>query len=160
MKSLTILAALLLLSSYLEAKGTESRRSIRGSVEAEKGIKEGGELYVSIAPLGGSSIAIEQPGAKKEAVPSESVRFISLGKFYGRAKDFSFLLKKGSYQISCIVKRSDPPCKEITRNGEKRIVSCIPTKDDFVCAGITLEVMDQDLDAIKIQLGLPDKGDS
>ena len=160
MKSLKVIVVLILLSSLAEAKESEARRSIRGLIEVEKGAKEGGELFLTVTAVGGNLVPVTQPGAKKEIIPAEDIKIISLGRFYGRTKDFSLLLKKGSFQLGCIVKKADPPCKEITRNGEKRIVSCIPTKDDLVCAGTTIEVNDKDLDAIKIPLGLPDKGDS
>lgn len=160
MKCLNLIAILILISPAGDAKVSESRRSIRGTVEVEKGTKEGGELFLTISSVEGSLVPVALRGGKKETLPPDNIKVVSLGRFYGRSKDFSFLLKKGTYQVGCIVKRVDPPCKEITRNGEKRIASCFPTKDDFICAGAVIEVNDRDLDSVKIQLGLPEEGAS
>lgn len=157
-----ILFSALMMVSFSHAE-SDSPHSVKGKIEFEETVK-GGDVYIFIAPQGGSFLAVETSGRSKEPeklekgakVPAPDLRsrWVSVGRKSGKSISFDVSLKNGRYQLGCIVKRSQPDCTEVTVNDERIISQCFPGKEDSICDQRQVEVSGRNIYDLSLRVGV------
>lgn len=137
---------------------------VSGTIHFEPGAISGGDLYVTVSPEGAESIKVEKSDGKAkdkkrvEQLPESSVnQFLHLGRNNGKAANFSIKLTPGRYRLGCLVKLSEPPCSSYRINNGKTVTTCLPGKDDIICADLNIQVETTAMPDITLKAGLPVK---
>lgn len=160
------IVALAGVSSHATEDKNEQR--VSGRIEFEEAAKSGGELFLTVVPVGSELIKVEKADSDKEEtkekkgkelkLPDQSgPKTISLGRSNGKTTSFSVDLAPGNYRLGCLLKISGPPCNSITINEQKTAQQCIPGRDDGACDSVLVRVEDKTVRQVTLRLGLSEK---
>ena len=138
----------------------DNTQSVTGVIEFEESVHTG-DVSLFVASQGGVFLPKDaKPDTNQKLeknvkvnAPDLSSRWILIGRKSGKNLRFDINLKKGTYQLSCIVKKSKPDCDEVTLNREKVITRCFPGKEDSVCDQIQIEVQNRNIYDVTLRAG-------
>lgn len=168
------LLSILLIGSLLGAQGAfanddedavETKQSVKGSIELHPKTKANGDLYLIVVPEGKNLFQVETNTdknsrkeikiSKEDQDESANIQYIKIGSSSSKKNPFEVNLKKGQYQLSCLVKFSSAKCSNVPISPDKTVLSCIPLKEDTMCPEVNLKIDSKSVSDVLIKAGVP-----